>query len=79
MQTHKIDIVIALGLAALGAVGAASKKPPMIVDPSVLQRSAMIRRDRGFGIDHGYVYDHGGIHGAELQMLQRRALLRGER
>ena len=79
VQTHKIDIVIALGLAALGAVGAASKKPPMIVDPSVLQRSAMIRRDRGFGIDHGYVYDHGGIHGAELQMLQRRALLRGER
>jgi len=49
----------------------------MIVDPSVLQRSAMIRRDRGSGFDHGYIYDHGGGHGVELNMLQQRALLRG--
>jgi phage terminase large subunit-like protein len=42
VQTHKIDIVIALGLACLGAVGSASKKPPMIIDKDVLQRSARI-------------------------------------
>ena len=42
VQTHKIDTVIALGLAALGAVGSASKKPPMIVHQDVLRRSAQI-------------------------------------
>jgi phage terminase large subunit-like protein len=42
VQTHKIDIVIALGLACLGAVGSAAKKPPMVVHADVLQRSARI-------------------------------------
>jgi len=42
VQTHKIDVVIALGLAALGAVGSASRKPPMIVHQDVLRRSAQI-------------------------------------
>jgi hypothetical protein len=42
VQTHKIDIVIALGLACLGAVGSASKKPPMVIHEDVLQRSARL-------------------------------------
>ena len=48
VQTHKIDVVIALGLAALGAVGSASRKPPMIVHQDVLRRSAQIVTRPGF-------------------------------
>jgi phage terminase large subunit-like protein len=47
--SHRIDVVIALAQAALGAVGAASRKPPMVIDPSVLARSAVIRARPSLG------------------------------
>jgi phage terminase large subunit-like protein len=55
VQTHKIDIVIALGLAAVGAIGSASKKPAMVIDPGLLQRSAQIVTRRRF--DDMYAFD----------------------
>jgi phage terminase large subunit-like protein len=42
VQTHKIDTVIALSLAALGAVSSASKKPMGQVHPDVLTKSMQI-------------------------------------
>jgi len=43
VQSHKIDVVVALGMAALGAVGAASKKQMFPIHPSVLERVANMR------------------------------------
>jgi phage terminase large subunit-like protein len=76
VASHKIDIVVALGMAALGAVGTASKKPPMAVHPDVLRRSAMIRNRPS--LDYGYDR-YGGGHDAfgELRGMQLRALARG--
>jgi phage terminase large subunit-like protein len=58
VQSHRVDVVVALGMAALGAVGAASKKPPMIVHESVLKRSEMIRTRPMF--DSLWAFDPGG-------------------
>jgi hypothetical protein len=46
--SHKVDVVVALAMAALGAVGAASKRP-LIVSPEALATS------RGFGPATGVV------------------------
>jgi phage terminase large subunit-like protein len=43
VQSHKIDVVVALGMAALGAVGAASRRAPMRVDQGFIEATARMR------------------------------------
>jgi phage terminase large subunit-like protein len=55
VQSHCIDLVVAISMAALGAVSLASRKPMPIIDPGVLQRSAhLVTRPR---FDDIYAFD----------------------
>jgi phage terminase large subunit-like protein len=40
-SSHKIDVVVALGMAALGAVQGGIVKPPMVISQDLLQRARM--------------------------------------
>jgi phage terminase large subunit-like protein len=40
-QSHKIDVIIALGMSALGAVASASRKAPIHISDELLQKSAI--------------------------------------
>jgi phage terminase large subunit-like protein len=46
-SSHKIDVVVALGMAALGAVQGGIVNPPMVVTDAVLQRARTLRPRSG--------------------------------
>jgi len=74
--SHKIDVIVALAQAALGAVGSASKKEPMVISPELLARSTQIGTN---GNPYARFRDlPGPTHDAstDLAMFQARALAR---